>query len=253
MQSIYDIGNEFEGSETDMRMDGNTILITGGATGIGYAMAKYFHGRGNTVVICGRRAGKLAQAAAELPGLHTFQCDAADPSGRRALARYAAGNFPELNILVNNAGIQRDIDLTKGTADLEIGEDEIRINLEAPIALSALFTPLLAGKDNAAIVNVSSGLAFMVEHASRAPVYCAAKAGIHAFSVAQRIQLAPLGIRVIELIPPMVESELNPESRRKRGMVASPNMMSADEYAGKALAKMEQDADEIRLEVNWRH
>ncbi|MCL2880691.1 MAG: SDR family NAD(P)-dependent oxidoreductase, partial [Treponema sp.] len=187
------------------------------------------------------------------PGIHTLKCDVSDNAERRELLRHIHEHFPDMNLLINNAGIQRTIDLTKGVFDLENGEDEIIINLQAPVCLSALFTPLLAGKANAAIVNVSSGLAFMVEHAAWTPVYCATKAGLHAFSVAQRIQLAPLGIRVIELIPPMVESELNLESRRKRNMVKSPNMMSADEYIEKAFAKMAADTDEIRLEVNWKH
>ena len=231
-----------------MKMSGNTILITGGATGIGYSMSKYFLARGNTVVICGRREARLEQAAGELPGLHTIRCDVADPDDRGVLLRYMKDNFPGVNILINNAGIQRDVDLTKGMVDLDSGADEIRINLEAPIYLSALFTPLLAARDNAVIVNVSSGLAFMVEHAIGMPVYCATKAGLHTFSLAQRRQLAPLGIRVVEIIPPMVESELNMESRRKRNMLKTPYMISSDEFTEKALAKMEQDTDEIRLE-----
>jgi len=231
-----------------MNMSGNTILITGGATGIGRAMAKYFLVRDNTVVVCGRRADRLAQAAAELPELHTIKCDVADPDSRNKLFQYIKTNFSNLNILINNAGIQRDVDLTKGMAELDGGADEIRINFEAPIYLSALFTPFLAGRDNATIVNVSSGLAFMVEHSIGMPVYCATKAGIHAFSLAQRKQLSPLGIRVVEIIPPMVESELNIEGRRKRNMVKTPFMISSDEFVEKALAKMESDIDEIRLE-----
>ena len=111
-----------------------------------------------------------------------------------------------------------------------------------------LSAPLLSGKENAAIVNVTSGLAFMVEHAIGMPVYCATKAGLHAFSIAQRKQIASLGIRVIEIIPPMVESELNMESRRKRNMLKTPYMMSSKEFVEKAFEKMEQDIDEIRLE-----
>ena len=234
-----------------MNMSGNTILITGGATGIGYSMAKYFHARGNTIIICGRRADRLALAAETLPGIHTVQCDVADPADREQLFQYISDNFPGMNILINNAGIQRDVDLTKGTAELD--SDEIRINFEAPIFLSALFTPFLSGKDNAAIVHVSSGLAFMVEHSIGMPVYCATKAGLHTFALAQRKQLATLGTRVIEIIPPMVESELNMEGRQKRNMLQSPYMMSSDEFVDKALAKMEQDVDEIRLDNNWRH
>ncbi|MCL1933787.1 MAG: SDR family NAD(P)-dependent oxidoreductase [Candidatus Azobacteroides sp.] len=229
-------------------MNGNTVLITGGATGIGYSMAKYFYERGNTLIICGRRENRLAQAEKELQGIHTFPCDVANPDDRRALLKYMNENFSMMNILINNAGIQRDIDLTKGLDELDSGDSEIRINLEAPVYLSALFTSLLSGKENATIVHVSSGLAFMVEHAARAPLYCATKAGLHAFSIAQRIQLRPLGIRVVEIIPPMVESELNPEGRRKRNMLKSPYMMTSDDFVGKAFAKMEQDIDEIRLE-----
>ncbi|MCL2831862.1 MAG: SDR family NAD(P)-dependent oxidoreductase [Treponema sp.] len=234
-------------------MNNNTILITGGATGIGFAMAKYFGRLGNKIIICGRRQERLEQAAKAIPGLHTLKCDVADQGSRQDLFEYIKKNFVDINMLFNNAGIQRDIDLTNGIVDLRSGEDEIAVNLTAPVYLSALFTPLLAKKENAAIVNVSSGLAFMPEHASRAPVYCAVKAGLHVFSVTQRIQLAPLGIRVIELIPPMVESELNLESRRKRNMVTSPNMMKADEFVEKAFALMEQDTDEIRVEMNWKH
>jgi len=232
-----------------MKMNENTVLITGGATGIGYSIAKYFYERGNTIIICGRREGRLAQVEKELQGIHTFKCDVANPDDRIALFKYVTENFPKVNILVNNAGIQRDIDLTKGLDELDSGDSEIRINFEAPVYLSGLFTPALSGKENATIINVSSGLAFMVDKASRCPVYCATKAGLHAFSIAQRIQLAPLGIRVVEIIPPMVESELNMEGRRKRGTLKSPFMMTSDEYVKKTFAKMEEGVDEIRLSV----
>jgi len=232
-----------------MKMNGNTVLITGGATGIGFSMAKYFHARANTVIICGRREDSLLQAAEKLQGVHTIKCDVANPDDRNSLFQYIRDNFPEINMLINNAGIQRDVDLTKGISDLNNDADEIRINLEAPIYLSALFTPLLSGKNDAVIVNVSSGLAFMAEHAVAVgmPVYCAAKAGLHTFTMAQRKQLAPLKIRVVEIIPPMVESELNIEGRKKRNMLHSPHMISSDEFVEKAFAKMEQDMDEIRL------
>ena len=230
-----------------MKMNGNTILITGGATGIGFSMAAYFYARENTVIICGRRGNRLEEARKKLPGLNTVKCDVTDPEGRKKLAAYIKEKFPAINMVINNAGIQRDIDLTTGLKGLEAGESEITVNLEAPIYLSALFTPLLTGKENAVIVNVSSGLAFMVEHATGMPVYCATKAGLHTFSMAQRKQLAPLGIRVVEIIPPAVESELNPEGRKKRNAAGTLRLISSDEFAAKALVKMEKDADEIRL------
>ena len=230
-----------------MKINKNTILITGGATGIGYSMAKYFYKRDNTVIICGRREDRLARAKKELPQINTVRCDIANPDDRTMLFKNICDNFPKMNMLINNAGIQRDIDLTKGIYDFNNGENEIQINLEAPILLSALFTSFLSGKENAVIVNVSSGLAFAMEYSTEFPVYCATKAGLHAFSVTQRAQLAPLGIKVIEIIPPMVESELNMEGRKKRNMVKSPYMISSDDFVEKALAKMEQGMDEIKL------
>jgi len=233
-----------------MKMSGNTVLITGGATGIGYALAKYFNAHNNTVIICGRRQDRLDQAARELPGIRTISCDVASPEDRIVLFRKIRDDFPEFNVLINNAGIQRDIDLTQGIDDLGHGEDEIAVNFEAPIFLSALLTPLLKDKDNAAIINVSSGLAFMVGHATRSPVYCATKAAIHAFSIAQREQLAAIGITVIEVIPPMVESELNMASRIKRGALTAddlPWMLKADDFVAQVTDKMEQGETEIRL------
>ena len=231
-----------------MNMSGNAILITGGATGIGYSMAKYFHERGNRVLICGRRQERLTQAASGLPGILTFCCDVTKADDRQALLAYAREALPELNILINNAGIQQDIDLTQGMAGFSESESEIIVNLEAPILLSALFTPHLAGKENAAIVNISSGLAFMPQYAVDRPVYCATKAGLHTFSLAQRVQLASLGIRVIEIIPPAVESELNPVGRSKRRLARGLYMMPTDEFVARALLQMEQGVEEIRLE-----
>ena len=230
-----------------MRMNGNAIIITGGASGIGYAMAKYFHARDNQVLICGRREDRLAQAAGELPGVMTFKCDVTDANDRVSLLNFVKQSFPDANILINNAGIQRDVDLTVGLTDFERGENEIRVNLEAPILLSALFTEYLAGKDNAMIANVSSGLAFMPDMAFGMPVYTATKAGLHNFSIAQRKQLAPLGIRVVEIIPPAVESELNPEGRQKRSGGRPLGFMSSDEFVEKALAMMAEDEEEIRI------
>ncbi|MCL2522670.1 MAG: SDR family NAD(P)-dependent oxidoreductase [Erysipelotrichales bacterium] len=227
-----------------MRIENNTILITGGATGIGYAIAKWFLERNNKVIICGRRTEKLELAKKELKEIEIFKCDVTDSKERVNLFNYISENFPDLNILINNAGIQRDIDLSRGILELEAGESELKVNLEAPIYLSALFTPFLKGKDNATIVNVSSGLAFRAEFATGMPIYCATKAALHAFSLAQRKQLEPHGIKVVELIPPAVVSELNMEGRKKRGVGFS--MPSSEDYVNSALAKMAVGEVEIR-------
>ena len=197
-----------------MEISGNTVLITGGATGIGYAMAESFLEAGNEVIICGRREERLLEAQKKHKGLHYKALNLAEEAGRRILVEWMATHFTNLNILVNNAGVQRDIDFTGGAAEFLAGESEITINLETPIVLSGLFIPQLTGKKEAAIINVTSGLGFVP--AARMPVYSATKAGMHAFSMALRQQLLKVGIKVFEVVPPAVDTELNPEGRAKR-------------------------------------
>lgn len=224
-----------------MRISGNTVLITGGATGIGYAMAEAFLAAGNKVVICGRREERLRKAQAAHPELQIKTCDVADACDRKALAEWAVTNFPDLNILVNNAGIQRDIDFTKGIDQFLAGPSEIAINLEAPIVLSGLFIPHLSGRDNAAIINVSSGLGFVP--AARMPVYSATKAGLHAFSMALRHQLSKIGIKVFEAVPPAVDTELNQEGRAQRGNFKVE--LKPEEYVAAVMKGIESDRYEM--------
>ncbi len=198
-----------------MDISGNTVLITGGLSGIGHAMAEAFLGAGSDVIICGRRGERLVAARSKQPRLHIKTCDVSDDKDRSALVAWAVQKFGRLNVLVNNAGVQRDVDFTKGIEEYLAGENEIRINLEAPIVLSGLLVPHLSGKKDAAIINVSSGLGFVP--AAKMPVYSASKAGLHAFSMALRHQLLPLGIKVFEVVPPAVDTELNPQGRAKRG------------------------------------
>ncbi len=203
-----------------MEITGNTVLITGGATGIGYAMAEWFLKQKNDVIICGRRKDRLLEAQRIHPELHTTVCDIGKDSDRRRLIEWVTTSFSSLNILVNNAGVQRDIDFTQGITEYSAHGDEITINLEAPIVLCGLFIPYLAGKKGAAIINISSGLGFAP--AARMPVYSATKAGLHAFTMALRHQLLKSGIKVFEMIPPGVDTELNHEGRAKRGNYRPP-------------------------------
>jgi len=198
-----------------MRTTGNTVLITGGATGIGFALVRVFLQKGNEVLICGRREDKLTEAKKKLPKLQTIRCDVADAEDRKHLFDWAVTNFGSLNILVNNAGIQREIDFKKGTVDLMSGENEIEINLQAPVHLSALFIPHLIKQKESAIVNISSGLAFVP--IAIMPVYCATKAAIHSFSLSLRHQLRDTPIKVFEIIPPTTDTELDRGARNKRG------------------------------------
>ena len=198
-----------------MKTAGNTILITGGATGIGFALAEAFVKAGNEVIICGRRQNRLKEAKDKLPQIHTRVCDLSKEKERKSLFDWVSSNFSQTNILINNAGIQRMIDLKKGAGELFDGEDEIEVNLKAPAHLSAYFIPLLSKHKEAAIINISSGLAFIPLAAM--PVYCATKAAIHSFSLSLRHQLRDTSIKVFEIMPPMVDTELDKGTRGERG------------------------------------
>ena len=224
-----------------MKLSGNTVLITGGATGIGYAMAESFLKAGSEVIICGRREDRLIEAQKKHPEFHPKVCDVADEADRIKLLEWTTANFGAVNILVNNAGVQRDIDFTKGIAEYCAGENEIRINLESLIILAGLFVPSLTGKDNAAIVNVSSGLGFIP--AARMPVYSATKAGVHAFSMALRQQLLKTGIKVFEVVPPAVDTELNQGGRATRGNYKAD--LTPEVFVAAVMKGLENDTFEI--------
>ena len=189
-----------------MKLQGNTILITGGATGIGFALAEAFLKAGSKVIICGRRQAKLDEAKTRLPALETIECDVTDEKGRESLFEWVKSNFGDLNVLINNAGTQRVINLKLGTQGLLDCNDEVQTNLVAPICLSALFIPLLLEKKESAIINISSGLAF-IPLASKL-VYSATKAAVHSFTVCLRHQLKDTSIKVFDIIPPTVDTSL---------------------------------------------
>jgi uncharacterized oxidoreductase len=197
-----------------MQLSGNTVLITGGGTGIGLALAGRFIGDGNTVIICGRREGALTSAKQRYPGLIVRTCDVADAEQRTELHRWTLREHPRLNILVNNAGIQRRFDLTGSQAWQDV-HNEIAINLEAPVHLSCLFAAHLRTAKDAAIINIGSGLAFVPM--TSAPVYCATKAAIHSFTLSLRHQLSRTTIQVIEICPPAVNTDLGGSGLHTRG------------------------------------
>jgi uncharacterized oxidoreductase len=226
-----------------MKIKGNTILITGGATGIGFSLAQAFVDAGNEVIICGRRENKLKEVKDKLPQIHTRVCDLSKEKERKSLYDWVSSNFKDINILVNNAGIQRMANLRKGTRDLFDGEDEIEINLTAPIHLSAYFIPLLLKRKEAAIVNISSGLGF-VPIASM-PVYCATKAAIHSFSLSLRHQLKDTSIKVFEIIPPIVDTELDKGARGERGQ--QDRGIPPSEVARATLKALENDEYEVAV------
>jgi uncharacterized oxidoreductase len=185
-----------------MKLSNNKILITGGATGIGFALAERFIRENNTVIICSRREEALKEAAAKLPSLITQAFDLSVQSGRNDLYRWIQENHSDLNVLVNNAGIQQWMNITDSNF-YHRAEDEISINIEAPVHLSSLFINL---PSVTTIINVTSGLSFVP--LSKTPVYAATKAFLHSFTLSLRHLLKPKNIEVIELIPPALNTDL---------------------------------------------
>jgi uncharacterized oxidoreductase len=222
-----------------MNIKGNTVLITGGATGIGFALADAFLKAGNTVIICGRRQGKLDAARNKLRGVHTYTCDVTKKADRQALYRWTEEKFPALNILINNAGVQGMADLKKGLQGLPQDVNEIGTNLVAPIHLAAQYTPSFLKKDSAAIINVTSGLGFVPIAAI--PIYCATKAALHSFTVSQRQQFKNTPILVFEIIPPMVATELGGQD------AATARGLAPETLAVEALKAIAEDRFEIPI------
>jgi uncharacterized oxidoreductase len=189
-----------------MQKSGNTILITGGAGGIGFELAKQLAAAGNQVLITGRDSAKLERAKKALPGVQTFQSDVTDAKAIAALFAKVTAEFPKLNVLINNAGIMRTINLHEKGEGLEDLTREIDTNLTGPMRMVQQFLPHLKKQPSAAIVNVSSGLAFVPLPMS--PVYCATKAGLHSYTLSLRVQLKNTNVKVFELAPPATKTDL---------------------------------------------
>jgi len=185
-----------------MKLTHNKMLITGGASGIGFGLARQFMQEGNTVIVCGRREEALHRAAAALPGLITHSCDLAVAGEREALFAWIAAEHGDLNVLVNNAGMQNWMHPTDKDFYAR-AESEIAINIEAPIHLISLF---LGMPSLTTILNVTSGLSFVP--LTKVPVYSATKAFFHSYTLSLRHLLQARGIEVIEVIPPALNTDL---------------------------------------------
>ncbi|MBN1967408.1 MAG: SDR family NAD(P)-dependent oxidoreductase [Anaerolineae bacterium] len=226
-----------------MQTTGNTILITGGSAGIGLALAEKLMRQSNRVIACGRSAARLDAARASLPDLHTLVCDLTDAEQRRALAEHVRANYPDLNVLVNNAGVQyTHLDFGTGGATNGCIGNEIDTNLTALVCLTDDLLPVLRRQPQAAVVNISSALALVPR--ADLPVYCATKAAVHAFSLALRRQLAATPVRVYEVLPPQVNTGLNPAANTSRASAMSPAAV-----ADAVLAGLARDRYEIKIGI----
>ena len=227
-----------------MRMNSNTIFITGGTSGIGQGLAEAFHKLGNQVIVTGRREDRLKSVCAANSGMRYFVLDVADPKSVREVARKAIEQFPNLNCVFNNAGVQARHDFSAGEPLDELGiAGEIDTNVLGTIRVAAEFIPHLAKQQNATLVNVSSGLAFVP--LARFPIYCATKAAVHSFTLSLRHQLKQSGIKVIELIPPYVATELGGPG--KTVPAGAPKPMPLDAFIADTMKELAGDADEIAI------
>lgn len=211
-----------------MWVAGNCILVTGGGSGIGRELAREFHEAGSKVVVAGRRLDALREVTEAHPGISAMQLDIADAGAIGEFAARVAAEHPELNVLVNNAGVMRPED----KVDAAVAEETVAINLLGPIRLTAALLPQLLSRPNAAIVNVSSALAFVPFAAT--PTYCATKAALHSWTVSLRRQLRDSHVEVIEIMPPAVQTELQP------GQSKSPYAMPLDAYIAETMALLRQ-------------
>lgn len=225
-----------------MELKNNTILITGGASGFGYEFASRLLALGNTVIITGRDQEKLNLAKKKLPGLHTYQSDVSDPDAITSLAKKVMSQFPDLNMLINNAGEMRQINLHDPSIDLMDITREIEINLMGPIRMVQIFLPHLKRQDSAAILNVTSGLALVPFPLT--PIYGASKSGLRSYTQSLRVQLKHTNIKVFELVAPGSKTPLSEKFGGLDGFDYK-RLMEPDKLIAAAIKGLQQNSYEI--------
>jgi uncharacterized oxidoreductase len=225
-----------------MNITGNTVFIPGATSGIGLDLALALHAKGNEVIVGGRRTDLLARITAEHPGIHAVEIDTTSPESIQRAAGQVIAEHPELNVLITMAGIMRIEDWTKPEGFLASAEETVTTNLLGPIRLIAAFIEHLRSRPDATIMTVSSGLAFTPLRIT--PSYNATKAAIHMLSETLRLQLAGTTVKVSELEPPSVATDLLPGQRE------SSFAMPLEEFVAEviALIEAEPDAREIQVE-----
>lgn len=224
-----------------MKMSKNTILITGGGSGIGRGLAEMFHSKGNKVIIAGRNKARLEEVAKANQGMETLELDVTKSESIDALVARVNENFSDLNVLILNAGMMKAEKI--GDKDIPTAKSIIATNLIGQIELNSKLLSVIKGNSNSVIMTVSSGLAFIPS--ANFPSYCATKAAMHSYTQSLRSQLRDSGVQVVELIPPYVQTELiSPEQ------ASDPNAMPLAEYINEVTNLLENDPkiDEIQVE-----
>lgn len=225
-----------------MELTHHTVLITGGTSGFGLEFTRHFLALGNTVIITGRNQAKLDEARKQFPEVHTFQSDVSDPAAIRELFEKITTRFPDLDILINNAGEMRKINLHDTSIDLQDITREVDINLSGPIRMIQQFLPHLKKQKNAAILNVTSGIALGPLPVS--PVYSATKAGLRFYTKSLRMQLRKTNIKVFELVAPGSTTPLNDKFMNDDGF--NPRwLMKPEKLINVAIKGMKNDRFEI--------
>lgn len=224
-----------------MQITGNAVFVPGATSGIGLALALALQARGNEVIVGGRRGELLDELIAEHPGLHAYRIDTSDPASIAEVSRQVIAEHPDVNVLVTMAGIMRIENWTVPTSFLDSAERVVETNLLGPIRLIAAFTEQLQARADATIMTVSSGLAFTPLAAT--PSYNATKAAIHLLSESIRLQLAGTSVRVVELEPPAVATDLIPGQRE------SPLAMPLDDFVAEVMALLESQPDATEIQV----
>jgi uncharacterized oxidoreductase len=221
-----------------MKMTGNTIFITGGGTGIGQGLAKAFHARGNQVIIAGRRQTPLMETAQDCPGMAYHEIDMRDPASIARVAVWLVKNHAQVNVLINNAGVMMG-DRTGSVMDDQKTLATVETNLLGPIRMTSALIEHLKTRPDAAVVNVTSGLAFTpLAHSA---VYSATKAALHSWTLSLRVRLKGTSVRVLEIAPPWVRTDL-------MGSRDAPRAMPLDAFVEETMEKLSTGADEILVD-----
>jgi len=216
-----------------MKLTGNTILITGGTSGIGRALAESFHDQGNRVIISGRRQALLDEITVNRPGMVGMSLDLDDPTSLPRLGKDVRARFPELNVLIANAGISRTEDLMADSWNIGAARSIVETNILGVLSVTAEFLPLLKRNPHATIMATSSALAFVPR--ADFPAYCASKAFLHSWLLSIRHQLRNVPVEVLELSPPYVQTELTGAQQ-----VSDPRAMPINSYVAEVMQLLER-------------